>query len=378
MRNKLSVLIGASFVFFMNGTGVVFSSTIITNNQELVQNPTKYFATMVSFKDDFLSIEATPLILSGNKHLYLVHGKEVLFYAPESMRPAFAAMKMGDPLSVDASIENDESKLIIVASAVQAPGVTVKSAKPTARKTGKISLRPYAHVEQFVWKEDIEGLSIKESGPVWGLGVDGQLQATPELWLQGKCEFFWGDVDYDGYVQTLATGETTPHQTTTKYAGINLEGALAGNYRINQSWTGKPLIGLGLRTWNRDIEGYAGYEEDWQTINLLFGLETVYTFKGKNEAFAKVNIRQPILNEETIDQFGAKVEPGKELSFYTEAGLVIKSFRISAFYETYRFGKSNTDIVPVYYSNGEPAGSWLIYQPESQNDIVGIKIGASF
>jgi hypothetical protein len=85
----------------------------------------------------------------------------------------------------------------------------------------------------------------------------------------------------------------------------------------------------------------------------------------------------PISNKETAEDVGCflgscqdvDLEPGKETSYYAEAGVKYMMFKAVIFYEGLRFSESDAE--PI-------GGGFAVLQPESEADIYGINLGWSF
>lgn len=230
----------------------------------------------------------------------------------------------------------------------------------------------YLKIESFTWKEYDSGSQLlKESGPIYGLGVSAKSDIAKSLTLKAKGELFGGSIDYDGQTQA-----GTPVKTDTDYFGF--KGEVDGGWKIieKEESSFEPFVGLGVRRWTRDIQSTGsviGYEETWTSIYARLGIRGDHTYPNKLKVFAEAAVKLPIDNENEIDwsSFGVgdvTVEPGNKASFFAEAGLKWKKFKSSIFYEGMRFSKS--DIVTV--------SGISIYQPESEADIFGANVGMSF
>jgi len=245
---------------------------------------------------------------------------------------------------------------------------------------GMIKAHVYAHVESFEWKETLNGEQfMKETGPLYGLGADVAVRLSRRFAVEGNLDFFYGDVDYDGAIQS-EDGSSTPYKTSTEYAGGQIELDLAFKQNLNKYCYLKPYAGLGLRAWQRNLDtkfassmGQYGYTENWLTTYGILGLGGGVTLSAKTELFAKAQVKLPIYNRQEIDfsNLGGPsditLEPGRRTSYSAEAGVTVHWFFASVFYETLKFSQSAPDT---------ETGNF--FQPDSEETIVGVKAGYAF
>ncbi|HEV2331417.1 MAG TPA: hypothetical protein VGY56_21755 [Verrucomicrobiae bacterium] len=220
--------------------------------------------------------------------------------------------------------------------------------------------------EYYYWQESANGITIHESGPRYGAELSYK-QPQDEGWLwAARVKFYYGSVHYDG--QTFAG---TPVSTTTDYYGGF--GELRYGYRW--SWTEDQYVdlmgGAGVEDWERSLNGPGGSDENWLPIYFKAGLELCPVEKGW---IGTLGVKVPVYTVETVDASNVgggtvTLHPGVEPSLYVEAGYQFtRRLSAVAFFDSYWFAKSPT----------EPAGSVLIYQPESKSYRVGVKFGWSF
>jgi hypothetical protein len=238
----------------------------------------------------------------------------------------------------------------------------------------------YVAVEQFVWKEfNNDGSQLlKESGPRYGVGFTYNFEFRDHhLILKPRVEIIGGVVDYDG-----ATQAGVPVKTDTTYFGGKLEVDLGWRFGSLQKTAIEPFGGIGLRGWYRDIKDATasngtpayGYTEEWYTIYLRAGLRGDIALGEAIRLFAEAGGKLPVNNENTAHFSDAglgpdvTLKPGNEPSLFAEAGIKYKFFKTSIYYDSMRFSKSD-----VAYSGGVG-----FYQPKSQADMYGIRLGASF
>ena len=238
----------------------------------------------------------------------------------------------------------------------------------------------YGVLESFTWREfdDSGAQLVRESGPLFGIGLAYSHEFENKLKLTPKGEFFFGSVDYDGQTQT---GE--PVTSTVGYFGLTLEGDLGRKFKVSQSFSLEPFGGLGLRWWLRDIKNgktstgatASGYTEGWTTFYGRLGVRSVIDYSGGTQLFAEAGLKLPFYNANTAYLSDAglgpdvTLHPGNSPSSFAEVGMQINKFKASIFYDGMRFSKSA--VVDI-------GGGLGVYQPKSTADIYGVKIGASF
>jgi len=245
----------------------------------------------------------------------------------------------------------------------------------------------YGVAESFLWKEFDAGKQVvKESGPLFGIGLAYSRDFENDLTFTSKGELFFGSVDYDG--QACSTDPLTltttcqPATSTVDYFGIKLEGDIGRRFRKKQDSFIEPFGGLGLWAWQRDIKNgtaadgsaTAGYIEHWSTLYFRLGVRGGMDFVKGSKLFAEAGVKLPLYNENTayVSDIGygpdVTLHPGKQASFFAEMGTKLNRFKASVFYEGLRFSQSST------VSNG----FLEFYQPQSTMDVYGIRIGVVF
>lgn len=244
----------------------------------------------------------------------------------------------------------------------------------------------YPYVEYFSWREYSDGGSriVKESGPIFGAGSAATLNLYGKsLILRGKAEIFGGQVDYDGQTQqdiNPARSEL-PVKTDVAYFGGKLETDLGWRFSADSSSI-EPFFGLGYRGWSRDLKSSSttdrngnpvfvgSSQETWHTLYTRFGLRGDYDVTNAVRIFAEAGAKYPLLNRNEANVAGSDVtvKPEQEWSAFAEAGLRYKWFRPSVYYEGFRFRRS-----PDVHQGG-----YIIWQPKSESDIVGLSLGIMF
>ena len=248
----------------------------------------------------------------------------------------------------------------------------------------------YATAENFVWKEfsTFGSQLVKEDGTRGGIGFTyhGILgEGGSGLTLQPRVELNWGNVDYNGQACS-STGTCEPFSNKTGYYGGKFEFDIGG--RFGSAVAIEPFGGIGARSWWRDLkDGWtltghpvAGYVEHWMTVYGRLGLKADIRLSQDSKIFIEAVAKLPISNDNTayLTDAGynedATVHPGKKTTFAAEAGIKFHVLKVSVFYDSMKFKQSDT----VYFFDPLAGGVVSIYQPRSQADIYGIKLGASF
>jgi hypothetical protein len=237
----------------------------------------------------------------------------------------------------------------------------------------------YGAVESFAWKEfdDSGARVVKESGPLFGIGLAYSHEFEDRITVTPKGEIFFGSVDYDGQTQT-----GVPVMSTVGYFGFTFDGDLSMKFNVTQRFSLEPFGGLGLRWWIRDIEDgttstgavASGYTEGWTTLYGRLGVRGGIDVSQQTVMFFEAGVKLPFFNENTAYLSDAglgpdvTMHPGRQASFFAEAGTKISRVKASLFYDSMRFSKSA----------GVVSGAYVYWQPKSTADVYGIKVGVVF
>lgn len=238
-----------------------------------------------------------------------------------------------------------------------------------------IGARVYGQVENFNWKEYLFGQEIvRDSGPMYGVGADVTIAPPVMLMIEGNGEFYFGNLDYDGFIQNAYALE--PYRSKTQYLGIKGSADVAVMLDITDHFYLKPYLGIGANAWQRRLDNTGsrvyGYDESWLTLFALAGMGAGVPINRTVELFGKAELRLAAYNIEKVDlsniggPSGIYLSPGRQPSFCAEAGVKVAFVSLSLFYETLRFGESDIDSASD------------VFQPESKADIYGVKLGAVF
>lgn len=237
----------------------------------------------------------------------------------------------------------------------------------------------YGLASSFTWKEfnDNGSRLLKESGNLYGIGGAYWWKSKGPFTLQPGGEIFGGTVDYSGMTQA-----GIPSNTKVDYFGVRLKFEAGAAFGSAESVRIEPFGGLGFSAWLRAInDGTAangtkayGYTENWKTLHVRLGLRARIGVANRVRLFAESGVKLPVYNEnsltlKTADQnFDVTLSPGKQTSLFGEAGLEVRHLKMSLFYDGKRFSRSDN----------ERAGGYIIYQPRSTSDLIGIRLGVVF
>ncbi len=234
-------------------------------------------------------------------------------------------------------------------------------------------------LENFQWKEYPAGGGIpKESGVRSALFANWTQEGDQGTLVAWRAKLYGGTVNYDTYL--ISTG--APVSTKTDYSGAVNEGQVfyrdnLGAYKLDY------LGGLGLDIWRRRVRNAGGDQiEDYSIWFLRAGLRLA---KSRSEAgfHGELGIKYPISTRENahLDSEGftsnPALSPKSTISGYAEFGYRINArFDVLGYYDSWRFGQSAD--VRANKPTDPPGSYWLIYQPKSNMDALGIKLLVSF
>lgn len=242
----------------------------------------------------------------------------------------------------------------------------------------------YMIVEQYLWREFDNGTRlVKESGPRFGIGFTYNFEFLDHhLILKPRVEIIGGQVDYDGHACNINTGVCQPATANTSYFNGKLETDLGWRFRSTERTSIEPFVGIGFQGWLRDIyngtasdgSSVRGYTENWHTLYLRAGLRANFALGEKTKFFAEAGGKFPVYTANTAYLSDAglgpdvTVKPGNEASWFAEAGISYKHFKTSFFFDSMNFAKS--DVVN--------SGGLGFFQPKSQAELYGLRIGVTF
>lgn len=236
--------------------------------------------------------------------------------------------------------------------------------------------RVYGHLENFIWREYLMGREVvRDSGPVYGLGANVSIAPYHLLRIEADSEFYFGNLDYDGFIQSMAGA--IPHRSKSQYLGLKASGDLALKFDLRGGFYLKPYLGIGANGWQRKLDNAGGrvfgYDERWLTVYGLAGLGAGAPAGRALEFFGKAELQLPVFNAEQVDlsNLGGPaniyLKPGRQASLNLEAGVNVFFVSLSFFYETLRFSASDPDNKYAAF-----------FQPKSNADLYGLKLGAVF
>lgn len=235
-------------------------------------------------------------------------------------------------------------------------------------------------LEEYRWQEYTPSYSsnLKEYGMRSALFVNWAQERQRGALLAWRAKLYGGNVKYD----TFLISNGAPITTRTEYGGVSNEVQLA--YRNNlDTYKADFLGGIGMDIWRRTIGGWQ--IEDYSILFMRAGLRlgkarNVFGWHGE------CGIKYPITTRENAhltsmdSQDGFRfttnpiLSPKGAASGYAEIGYRINSkFDAVGYYDSWRFRRS-ADVIAT-----DAAGTpWIVNQPKSYMDALGIKLLVSF
>jgi hypothetical protein len=238
-----------------------------------------------------------------------------------------------------------------------------------------------AGLEDYRWveyPEDYNG-TPKETGMRSALFVNWTQESDQGLLFAWRAKLYGGTVNYDTF---LNAAPHTPVSTQTDYSGAASEAQIffrenLGDYKLDY------LGGLGLDIWRRGIRNNGGKQiEDY---SIQFARAGLRLGKTRREAgfHGELGVKYPVSTAENahLDNSGytsnPKISPKGAVSGYAEFGYRINSrFDVLGYYDSWRFGRSAD--VRTNKPSDPPGSYWVIHQPKSNMDALGIKLLVSF
>ncbi len=254
---------------------------------------------------------------------------------------------------------------------------SVQSADEQLVRQRKFDTAVNLGIENFRWQEYDDGGQrlLTEQGPrlVLGASLYNTDKRAAGLLYDVSVRGYIGEVDYDGQD---SLGVFT--STDTSYRGWN--GELTGGYRWKSERSAFTafdlLLSLGADAWRRDIDdstnalGFpiSGFVEEYTVYYGKIGVGALWPHQTSN-SYLQFGAKKPISVDEDVDVFNVTLSPEKRWSAF--AAYTLKSIRegrapfVRFYYDSYRFGKSPSKAV----------GTGVVWQPESDLDIIGVTFG---
>ncbi len=249
-------------------------------------------------------------------------------------------------------------------------------------------------VAEYRWVEDFGSRDPKEFGPVLQLG--GYISGSPSvsfapLTLRGDVRMLVGQVGYDTFEQDLITGALRPTKINTSYLGFTQEGSIGLREGIEDGYL-EPFLGLGYRWWWRDIGGSGGYTEFYRLIYGRVGARTEHELGGALKFHTTFSVDPLLWAREQIDltgsayndpNFGGVLVQGQRVTlknglhpgWTVEMGIRRDKIDLTGYWQAVRLDESN---IVICYDSTIPAARQACDQPESHQDIFGLRVGFAF
>jgi hypothetical protein len=242
----------------------------------------------------------------------------------------------------------------------------------------RLEVTPYFDLKGYSWKEFSETGSedLKESGMLLSLGAIPRFAFTKDLrfFAQGDFQFYFGNVNYDGYVQDNV-GNRTPFTTEVGYFGFEIAVSSGYSFPISKGFELAPRGGFGIEYWNRDIgrgQVKAGYVEKYWVVLGDLAVEGRYTLNRDIRLSSTISMRIPVSISESVDLSTASptlpsdisLSPGKNPRFVFKLG--------GTFYNTF------AELYFITWTLSRSAEDRGFLQPESTRQNYGMRVGYTF
>jgi hypothetical protein len=207
---------------------------------------------------------------------------------------------------------------------------------------------------------------VLEFGPLFSVEGGPNFNLTENLFSQFRLKGFAGLIKYEG----CHLSDQTPYDTTGIRLGATFEGTLGYKVKIHDDFYLSPFASIGFSMWWREI-----CAETWLNGYFRLGIEAK-----KGIFIAKAGLLLPFFTEE---HGGLRDIPwlndGREIRFklspkgittpFAEIGLRYKKITCSLSYELRKWEESDRLNI---------AGGSYIFQPETTQQIFGLKVGVIF
>lgn len=272
---------------------------------------------------------------------------------------------------------------LLVAGAVGLVVVLAPGAAAAGPETRTLVLYPVIRAVSTTESGPNGTTLFRESGTLFGVGVQMETAADPGIRFRGRLEAWGGGVGYSGHAPL--PGSPTGGAVAKDAATVALD--LAGD--VGWCFAAKdlaaiPFAGFGVRWWFLDIReataiDNAGvisstgpYFEPWSTLYGKLGIRGEYRPSGKTTLYAEGGALYPFGAENSVFGLVAHRPKGRPSGF-AEAGVNRGRFRAAVFFEQIRF----TDIDPA--TTAEILGGPLPrFRIDSKSRTTGLRIGVAF
>ena len=236
-----------------------------------------------------------------------------------------------------------------------------------------VNYEPY----HYEWKEEADDKHVKEEGWIHGVEVGAKVNYYG-FFLEPKFTLYGGEVEYDGV--TWGGDEVS---TYDDYSGWALDLNVGKEFYLTKNFKLAPYASVGYEYWKRQAENnlegstlVLGYSEKWSKWQVGVGVKPEYDL-GSYYVFGDVYLKYQFNVKNDVNLFDVTVRPGESWSYGVEAGVGVRDFikkgvnlETSVFYAYDDFRKSSAKYSSV-------VGGY-VYQPESERELWGFKVGLRF
>lgn len=250
--------------------------------------------------------------------------------------------------------------------------------------------RVSAGTEAFLWEEyDASGGKLlDEAGLRHFVAFDADNWLNRNWQSDFRAKVYSGSVEYNG--ETVSGAAT--QSTDTDYDGLLMEAGFSyfpdiDNASSPNAGRAGIRMAVGFDSWRRSIQDsrtvsltpteVPGYVENYTVAYGRLGA----TFGGGGNWSFDAGAKYPFYTSETV---GLKalgyasdptLKPQGRFSLYADVGIQFNRWwSMQFYYDSYRFARSGAE--PVYYPGSDV--TYLVWQPESRQDAVGVKVSFTF
>lgn len=235
-------------------------------------------------------------------------------------------------------------------------------------------ITPFSESRFYGWKEfETDGTQLlSESGIQFGAGIKPKVAfgSSKRWFLEGDFEFYFGTVDYQGFLQDRL-GNRTPFNTTVGYVGFQLVSAAGYAIPLSREAELTPTAGFGFEHWSRELDkgGTHGYTEIYNVPLIDLGIKGTFFVGGSVQLIPWFGVQIPVSISEAIDLSRSGLQGPADLSLSPG---ISPRIRFGADGSFYRFLVSFSFETWTLNKSPEDRG---FHQPESTRKILTLKVG---